>query len=26
VQGKVVGAFKGAGYDYLMTRIGVVTY
>jgi mevalonate kinase len=25
VQGKVVGAFKGAGYEYLMTKIGVVT-
>ena len=26
VSGKVVGAFKGAGYEYLMTKIGVVTY
>jgi mevalonate kinase len=26
VSGKVVGAFKGAGFEYLMTRIGVVTY
>jgi mevalonate kinase len=26
VQGKVVSAFKGTGYEYLMTRIGVVTY
>jgi mevalonate kinase len=26
VQGKVVGAIKGAGYEYLMTKIGVVTY
>jgi mevalonate kinase len=26
VSGKVVGAFKGAGFEYLMTKIGVVTY
>jgi mevalonate kinase len=26
VSGKVVGAFKGAGFEYLMTRIGVGTY
>lgn len=26
VSGKVVGAFKGAGFGYLMTKIGVVTY
>jgi mevalonate kinase len=26
VSGKVVGAFKGTGFEYLMTRIGVVTY
>jgi mevalonate kinase len=26
VSGKIVGAFKGAGFDYLMTRIGVVSY
>jgi mevalonate kinase len=26
VSGKIVGAFKGAGFEYLMTRIGVVTY
>jgi mevalonate kinase len=25
VSGKIVGAFKGAGFEYLMTRIGVVT-
>jgi mevalonate kinase len=25
VQGKVVSAFKGAGYEYLMTRIGIGT-
>ena len=25
VQGKVVGAFKGVGFEYLMTRIGVET-
>jgi mevalonate kinase len=26
VSGKIVGAFKGAGFDYLMTRIGVTSY
>lgn len=26
VSGKIVGAFKGAGFEYLMTRIGIVTY
>jgi mevalonate kinase len=26
VSGKIVGAFKGAGFEYLMTRIGVITY
>jgi mevalonate kinase len=26
VSGKIVGAFKGLGYEYLMAKIGVVTY
>lgn len=26
LQGKVVSAFKGAGYEYIATKIGVVTY
>ncbi len=26
VSGKIVGAFKGAGFEYLMTKIGVVNY
>jgi mevalonate kinase len=26
VSGKIVGAFKGAGFEYLMTKIGVLTY